>query len=86
MNFSLRELFQRIAWRRTIIILGSCFLAYQIFTHDISCKLRVPRIRLPDISLIPQGSNDPVSNAVTLAMILITIIAIVKLLTRHKDE
>jgi hypothetical protein len=86
MKFSLRELIQRIAWKKAIIIVGSCFLAYQIFTHNISCKLKVPSLRLPNISFIPQHTNDPVFNAVTLAMILITIIASVNLLTRQRDE
>ncbi len=79
-KIDLRNLLRRIAWKRSIIIITTATIAYYLLTHDISFNIPSPGLHLPQISILHH--NNPVLSAVSLAMLLISIIAAIKLLRR----
>jgi len=93
MDFDLRQLIQRIAWRRTAIIIFAIFALYYYITHKpyfrmlyIKTLMFWHTITKPFYSIGDtfHGTNSEVFNLCVFAMLLITIIGIVKVLRQRQ--
>ena len=83
-DFSLRDLIRRIDFKKSAIVVTVGSILYYLATNDISCRIKIPTFRLPDISIIPLHSSNPLVGIVALAMVLITLIALAKIWSQKK--